>query len=55
MAYSPTYETADVSSIVVDLIGTLFATIVDYAPIILIVAIAGSILGAVYAFMHFRK
>ena len=54
MAYTATYATADVSAVIIDMIGTIFATLVDYAPIILIVAIAGSILGAVYAFMRMR-
>jgi len=43
MAYSPTYEVADISAIVIDFIGTLMATMVDNAVILVTLIILGII------------
>ena len=43
MVYSPSYEVADISAIIIDFVGTLLAVLVDNAPILITLIILGVI------------
>jgi len=51
MAYTALYSISDLQDMIVDLLGALFAVLVTFAPILVIVAIAGALLAIVGGFI----
>ena len=51
--YSPVYSTSDLTSIIVDVIGSVGAQLVTFAPILIVVAIATALWARGKGFLHF--
>ena len=53
MAYTAVYSTDDLVNIIIDVIGSVGAQLVTFAPIIIVVAIAAGLWARGKGFLHF--